>query len=64
MSKWSEKGKKKIEEVMHEFKLGELKSGKNGVNGKVINNKQAIAIALSEAEEVDENPYFISRNKY
>jgi len=41
---------------MHEFKAGELMSGKNGINGKVINRKQAIAIALSEAEEVIESP--------
>ena len=41
---------------MHEFKVGELMSGKDEVNGKVKNRKQAIAIALSEASEVDENP--------
>lgn len=33
--------------VMHEFKAGELHSGKNGP--VVTNPKQAIAIALSEA---------------
>jgi hypothetical protein len=54
MGKQTEKAKEKIEEVMHEFKIGELLSGKDGVNGKVTNRKQAIAIALSEAEEVDE----------
>jgi len=44
----SEKGKKKIHKVMHEFKHGELKSGsKHGP--KVSDRKQAIAIALSEA---------------
>jgi|GEM_PF-4327207 len=32
-----------------------LMSGENGVNGKVKNRKQAIAIALSEAKEVAEN---------
>ena len=32
---------------MHEFKEGELKSGKSGK--KVTNPKQAIAIALSES---------------
>ena len=43
------KGEKKIEEVMNEFKEGELKSGSTGK--KVTNRKQAIAIALSEARE-------------
>ena len=37
---------------MHEFKNGKLTSGKNGINGKVTNRKQAIAIALSEADEL------------
>ena len=35
--------------VMHEFKHGELKSGRGGAGGKVKSRKQAIAIALSEA---------------
>ena len=35
--------------VMHEFKHGELKSGRAGKGGKVKSRKQAIAIALSEA---------------
>ncbi len=52
MAKQSKKEKEKIEEVMHEFKEGTLKSGKNGVGGKVENPKQAIAIALSEAHDV------------
>ena len=56
MAKQSKKEKEKIEDVMHEFKAGELMSGKNGINGKVTNRKQAIAIALSEAEEVIESP--------
>ena len=43
---------KKIAEVMHEFKEGELHSGKSNVI--VTNPKQAIAIALSEADEVKE----------
>jgi ribosomal protein L21E len=42
----------KIAEVMHEFKEGELHSGKSGV--VVTNRKQAIAIALSEAHELEE----------
>ena len=41
---------KKIAEVMHEFKEGELHSGKSDVI--VTNPKQAIAIALSEAHEL------------
>ena len=35
--------------VMHEFKHGELKSGRNGKGGKVKSRRQAIAIALEEA---------------
>ena len=43
----STKKEKKISKVMREFKLGKLKSGKS--KKKVVNKKQAIAIALSEA---------------
>lgn len=50
-----EKGKDKIEKVMHEFKEGKLKSGKDGKGGKVTNRKQAIAIALSEASKAGAN---------
>ncbi len=42
---------KKVEEVMHEFKEGELHSGKSDII--VTNRKQAIAIALSEAHELE-----------
>ena len=35
--------------VMHEFKHGELKSGRNGKGGMVKSRRQAIAIALEEA---------------
>src|SRR5215475_15949018 len=35
--------------VMHEFKHGELKSGRSGKAGKVRSRRQAIAIALNEA---------------
>ena len=42
---------KKIAQVMHEFKEGELHSGKSEII--VTNPKQAIAIALSEAETLD-----------
>lgn len=51
MAKYSEKAQEKIEEVMHEFKHGELKSGKAGKGGIVKNRKQAIAIGISEARE-------------
>jgi len=51
MAKYSKKAQEKIEEVMHEFKEGTLKSGKNGKNGKVKSRKQAIAIGISEAKE-------------
>jgi hypothetical protein len=51
MAKYSKKAQDKIEEVMHEFKHGELKSGKDGKGGKVKSRKQAIAIGISEARE-------------
>ena len=41
---------KKVAEVMHEFKEGDLHSGKTETIVK--NPKQAIAIALSEADEL------------
>lgn len=43
------KADKKVEKVMHEFKEGTLKSGKDGKGGKVNDRNQAIAIALSES---------------
>jgi len=51
MARYSKKAQEKIEEVMHEFKEGTLKSGRNGKNGKVKSRKQAIAIGISEAKE-------------
>jgi hypothetical protein len=51
MAKYSDKAQDKVEEVMHEFKEGTLKSGKEGKGGKVKSRKQAIAIGLSEARE-------------
>ena len=51
MAKYSKKAQEKIEEVMHEFKHGELKSGKGGKGGIVKNREQAIAIGISEARE-------------
>lgn len=43
---------KKVAQVMHEFKEGDLHSGKSDII--VTNPKQAIAIALSEAEGLDD----------
>jgi hypothetical protein len=51
MGKYSKKAQEKIEEVMHEFKHGELKSGKDGKGGVVTSREQAIAIGISEARE-------------
>ena len=51
MAKYSKKAQDKVEETMHEFKEGKLKSGKNGKGGKVTNPKQAVAIGLSEARK-------------
>jgi hypothetical protein len=51
MAKYSKKASDKVEKVMHEFKEGTLKSGKDGAGGKVKSRKQAIAIGLSEARE-------------
>jgi Family of unknown function (DUF6496) len=44
---------KKVAQVMHKFKEGELHSGKSDI--VVTNPKQAIAIALSEAEDLDDS---------
>ena len=51
MAKYSEKAQQKVKKVMHEYKQGELKSGKGGKGGTVKSRKQAIAIGLSEARE-------------
>jgi len=51
MAKYSKKAQEKIEKVMYEFKQGQLKSGKEGKGGKVTNQKQAIAIGISEARK-------------
>ena len=47
LPKTTDKKRGKISKVMREYKSGKLKSGKS--NKKVVNKKQAIAIALSEA---------------
>jgi N-dimethylarginine dimethylaminohydrolase len=49
MAKHSKVYQEKVEKVMHEFKEGTLKSGKEGKGGIVKDRKQAIAIGLSEA---------------
>lgn len=51
MAKYTKKAQNKIEKVMHEYKDGELKSGKGGKGGKVKSRKQAIAIGISEARK-------------
>ncbi len=51
MVKYSKKAESKIEKVMHEFKEGTLKSGKDGRGGKVKSRQQAIAIGISEAKQ-------------
>jgi hypothetical protein len=48
MAKYSKKASEKVEQVMHEKKRGELKSGSGK---KVTSRKQAIAIGLSEARK-------------
>jgi len=52
----TKKQKDKIGKVMHEFKEGTLKSGKDGVGGVVKTRDQAIAIAMSEAGLSKESP--------
>jgi hypothetical protein len=51
MPKYSKGSQDKVEKVMHEYKEGTLKSGKNGKGGKVKSRKQAVAIGLSEARK-------------
>ena len=51
MAKSSPSQRKTAGRVMHEFKHGELKSGKGGKGGKVKSRKQAIAIGLSKARK-------------
>jgi len=45
--KYGSLASKKVEKAMHEYKRGELKSGRSGAAVK--SRKQAIAIGLSEA---------------
>jgi len=48
MARYGPKAQKKVEETMHEYKEGNLKSGSGK---KVTSRKQAVAIGLSEARE-------------
>lgn len=48
MAKYSKKAQDKVEDVMHEYKEGTLKSGSGK---KVTSRKQAVAIGLSEARD-------------
>ncbi len=48
-TKYGPKAQDKVEQAMHEFKRGQLKSGKSG--HKVTSRKQAVAIGLSKARE-------------
>jgi hypothetical protein len=49
MPKSSPRQRKTMGRVMHEFKHGELQSGRGGKAGTVKSRRQAIAIALKEA---------------
>jgi len=50
MPKYGKKAQEKVQETMHEYKKGELKSGRSGK--KVKSRKQAVAIGLSKAREM------------
>jgi len=49
MAKYGKKASDKVERAVHEYKHGELKSGKSGQ--KVKSRAQAVAIGLSEARK-------------
>ncbi len=48
MTKYGPKAQQKVEETMHEYKQGKLKSSSGHT---VTSRKQAVAIGLSEARE-------------
>lgn len=52
MAKYGKKAQKTVEEAVHKFKRGKLKSGSSGKTVK--NPKQAVAIGLSEARKKGE----------
>jgi hypothetical protein len=47
MNKYGPKAQEKVEKAMHEFKHGDLRSGRSGK--KVTSREQAVAIGLDEA---------------
>lgn len=49
MNQYGPKASEDVEEVMHDFKRGKLKSGKS--DKKVTSRRQAIAIGLSKARK-------------
>lgn len=49
MARYGKKSQQKVKKTMHEYKRGELHSGRSGQ--KVKSRKQAIAIGLSEARK-------------
>lgn len=49
MNKFGPKASEEVEKAMHEFKRGELKSGRSGQ--RVKSRDQAIAIGLSKARK-------------
>lgn len=49
MAKYGKKAQEEVGKAMHEFKKGDLRSGKSG--HKVTNPKQAVAIGLSKARD-------------
>ena len=68
MAKTSPRQRKTIGRVMHEYRHGELKSGRSGTGGKVKSRRQAIAIALHEGgaskyESKRENKRDLARSK-
>ena len=49
MARYGKKTQETVKEAMEKFKKGKLKSGGSG--RKVLSNKQAVAIGLSEARK-------------
>jgi hypothetical protein len=49
MARYGKKAQQTVERAMHEYKRGELHSGK--ARGRVKSRKQALAIGLSEARK-------------
>ena len=69
MPRTSPRQRKVTGRVMHEFKHGELKSGRGGKGGTVRSRRQAIAIALEEAgaskyESKAENKKHLARTEH